>query len=67
MELFMITTIAFVGIIMETLTGLLILCIGVAAIRLMNAKGGQLREQTRYQRLSSLSKYRDQIKETEGL
>ena len=43
MDMFMLTTVAYIGIVMEILTQLLILGVGIAVIKLLLAKSRQLK------------------------
>ena len=43
MDLFMLTTVAYIGIVMEILTQLLVLGVGIAVIKLLLAKSRQLK------------------------
>ena len=47
MDMFMLTAVAYVGIVMEILTQLLVLGVGIALINLISAKALELRSEVK--------------------
>ena len=63
MDMFMLTTVAYIGIVMELVMQLLILSIGIATIRLINAKARQLRSKAAWSENSEGSKSSPKVKD----